>query len=78
MVGVVSSIPTGGNFIFANFETPCTIVYNNARNVKFVLFRKNSIEFNLQNISRYPCSNMCSIYSKSKRFLQYIGTVTKW
>ena len=43
MIGVVSSISSGGNFIFAEFETPSmSILYKNARNVRFVLFRKNS------------------------------------
>ena len=37
MVGVVSSIPSGGNLIFADFETSMSILYKNAR---FVLFRK--------------------------------------
>ena len=37
MVDVVSS-----NVIFADFETPSmSILYKNARNVRFVLFRKN-------------------------------------
>ena len=44
-VGVVSSIPSGGNFIFADFETLwCQFLYKNARNANFVLFMKNSSE----------------------------------
>ena len=42
-VGVVSSIPSGCNFIFADFETPVmSILYTNARNARFVLFMKTS------------------------------------
>ena len=53
-VAVVSSIPSGGNFIFADFWNPVmSILYKNARNVRFVLFRKNS------NISR------CSVHLTS-------------
>ena len=48
MVGVVSSILKGGNFIFADFGTPSmSILYKNARNVRFVLFRKNSSGINI-------------------------------
>ena len=49
MAGVVSSILSGGTFNFADFESPSmSILYKNARNVRFVLFRKNStvITFN--------------------------------
>ena len=35
----MSLIPTGGNF---NFEALLSILYKNARTVRFVLFRKNS------------------------------------
>ena len=42
MVGVVSLIGSGGNFIFADFEIPrCQFLYKNARNVRYVLFREN-------------------------------------
>ena len=40
MVSVVSSIPTGGNFIFK--DTSMLILYKNVRNVRFVLFTKTS------------------------------------
>ena len=38
MVSVVSSNPTGGNFIF--LDTSMLILYKNDRNVRFVLFTK--------------------------------------
>ena len=41
MVSVVSSSPTGGNFIFENILM--LILYKNDRNVRFVLFTKTSI-----------------------------------
>ena len=42
-VGVVNAIPSGGNFYFCWFWNPVmSILYKNARNVRFVLFRKNS------------------------------------
>ena len=40
MVSVVSSNPTGGNFIF--LDTSKLILYRNDRNVRFVLFTKTS------------------------------------
>ena len=47
MVVVVSS--SGGNFIFADFETlRCQFCTKTARNVRFVLFRKNSSGFNMK------------------------------
>ena len=40
MVSVVSSNPTGGNFIF--LDTSMLILYKNDRNARFVLFTKTS------------------------------------
>ena len=40
MVSVVSSNPTGGNFIFK--DTSMLILYKNDRDVRFVLFTKTS------------------------------------
>ena len=46
MVNVESLIPTGGNFIFAEtlHKALLSFLYKNARNVRLVLFRKNSID----------------------------------
>ena len=42
MAGVLISIPIKGNFFFCWFWNPLMpILYKNARNVRFVLFRKN-------------------------------------
>ena len=45
MVSVVSSNPTGGNFIFFKMCTSMLILYKNDRNVRFVLFTKTSNDF---------------------------------
>ena len=60
MVGVVSSIPTGGNFVFCwNFEAPFSVLYKNTRNVRFVLFTKNLNGF-FTNSQQYKNSNIAN------------------
>ena len=59
MVSVVSSSPTGGNFIFFKY-TLMLILYKNVRNVRFVLFTKTSIDANF--VQKCQKCQICVIY----------------
>ena len=53
MVSVVSSSPTGGNFIFLRHLD--AYLYKNDRNVRFVLFTKTSIVFVQEIMDKSDC-----------------------
>ena len=61
MVGVVSSIPSGSNFIFADFETPSmSILYKMAEMLDLCYLGKTQLRKN-HSIIGFPCGGLTDV-----------------